>query len=69
MIIHNRVKPFLVTHSYFNVTCVFTKYYLKKSYYENKYIARKLKKIIRENAEVDRNKNHDFTNGFSPASF
>jgi len=33
------------------------------------YIAKKLKKIIRENAEVDRNKNHDFTNGFSPASF
>jgi len=44
---------------------------LSDLYYDNKYIARKLKKIIRENVEVDhRNKNHDFTNGFfSPASF
>ena len=44
---------------------------LSDLYYDNKYIARKLKKIIRENAEVDKNKNHDFTNGFffCPASF
>jgi len=45
----------------------FHEIFLKNSYYDNTYIARELKKIIRENVEVDSNKNHDFTNGFLPS--